>query len=135
VVGLLAGRFVFRLALANLPAAFLWAVLSGVVMLLLASLIQTLASSQRGGNMLTNVILFPLIMLGGSFFPFEAMPSWLAAAGKLTPNGWMLVQLKSLLGDTQTGAGLLVHGAAVLGVGVLLYAAVLLRLRRFGRAS
>ena len=29
---------------------------------------------------------------GGSFFPFETMPDWMASFGQLTPNGWALVQ-------------------------------------------
>jgi ABC-type multidrug transport system permease subunit len=36
-------------------------------------------------------------MLGGSFFPFEAMPDWMVAAGTSTPNGWALLRLRAIL--------------------------------------
>jgi ABC-type uncharacterized transport system permease subunit len=36
-------------------------------------------------------------MLGGAFFPFEVMPKWMAAVGRLTPNGWALERFKDLL--------------------------------------
>jgi ABC-type multidrug transport system permease subunit len=41
--------------------------------------------------------MFPLMMIGGSFFPFESMPKWMATVGSWTPNGWMLVKLKAIL--------------------------------------
>jgi ABC-type multidrug transport system permease subunit len=36
-------------------------------------------------------------MLGGTFFPFEAMPKWLAAIGQYTPNGWAVMQFKEII--------------------------------------
>ena len=36
-------------------------------------------------------------MIGGSFFPFEAMPDWMVRIGKLTPNGWALGHIKDIL--------------------------------------
>ncbi|MEJ2153076.1 MAG: hypothetical protein P8Y29_09040, partial [Gemmatimonadota bacterium] len=45
------------------------------------------------GNILTGAAIFPLAMLGGSFFPFEVMPDWLASVGRYTPNGWALTRL------------------------------------------
>ena len=41
--------------------------------------------------------MFPLLMLGGSFFPFEAMPRWMAGIGTVTPNGWLLLRLRALI--------------------------------------
>ena len=55
------------------------------------------AATQRAASVLANLIIFPLAMLGGCFFPFEWMPKWMAVAGKLTPNGWALTQFKSIL--------------------------------------
>ena len=42
-------------------------------------------------------LMFPLMMVGGSFFPFEAMPAGMAFVGRMTPNGWALEQLKRIL--------------------------------------
>jgi hypothetical protein len=38
-------------------------------------------------------VLFPLLMAGGSFFPFEALPDWIAAIGRRTPNGFVADRL------------------------------------------
>jgi ABC-type multidrug transport system permease subunit len=75
-------------------------------------------------------------MIGGSFFPFEAMPPWMAAIGAWTPNGLALLRLKALL------FGELVPGAlamAALGIGApaavaFLWSTRQLR-RRFATAS
>jgi ABC-type multidrug transport system permease subunit len=78
--------------------ALVWATLTAVVLTLLMTALQLFASSQRAGNTLTNVVLFPLLMLGGCFFPFEAMPGWMERVGRLTPNGFALTEFQWLLG-------------------------------------
>jgi ABC-type multidrug transport system permease subunit len=77
--------------------ALVWAVTAGSVFLLGMILIQLFAASQRAGSLVTNTVVFPLLMLGGSFFPFEAMPDGMAAIGRLTPNGWALLEFKWIL--------------------------------------
>jgi ABC-type Na+ efflux pump permease subunit len=133
VAGLLAGRFLFSLTLGNIPLAAIWATASGTFMLLLFTLIQLSAGSQRGGNVLATVVLFPLLMLGGAFFPFEAMPDWLARIGRLTPNGWALLQLKHILWGTIEPAVLLATAGGLLLLGLVLFLAGLARLRAFAR--
>lgn len=95
--GLLIGVTMFDLEYAHVPLALVWSVFAGTLFTLLLLLIQTFASSERVANILTTFVLFPLLMVGGSFFPFEAMPAWLARIGERTPNGWALVQLKDIL--------------------------------------
>ncbi len=135
IVAMLAGRFLFGLDLQNVPLAILWASLGGLQMLILFTLLQMLSGTQRGGNLLTTIILFPLIMMGGSFFPFEAMPTWLAAVGKFTPNGWTLVQLKAILAGNPDPTVLGITAASLLGVSMLLFALILMRLRGFARTA
>jgi ABC-type multidrug transport system permease subunit len=36
-------------------------------------------------------------MIGGSFFPFEVMPPWMASIGRWTPNGLAVTQTKALM--------------------------------------
>ncbi len=36
-------------------------------------------------------------MIGGSFFPSESMPAWMAGVGAWTPNGMALELLKDIL--------------------------------------
>ena len=58
----------------------------------------------RTADVLSTVVLFPLMMLGGSFFPFEAMQEPLRTWGQFTPNGWALMRLKEILGGDVTAA-------------------------------
>jgi ABC-type multidrug transport system permease subunit len=81
------------------------------------------ASSARGANVLSSSVGFPLLMLGGSFFPFEAMPRFLADIGRCTPNGWLLARLRAL--DEGVSEPL------QLGLGVLAVAALALVSVRF----
>ncbi len=95
--GLIYAAARFDLSWTRLPLGLAWITLSGSFLYAIMLLIQVHAKSQRGGNLLTNAILFPLSMLGGAFFPFEAMPEWMSRIGKRTPNGWTLEQFKLIL--------------------------------------
>ena len=97
LVGLTAGFSYLSISPALLPAALVWAAFSGGMLLSIFMFIQLLAPSQRAGNIIAMAFIFPLMMIGGSFFPFEAMPSWMAGVGKFTPNGWALERLKLIL--------------------------------------
>jgi ABC-type multidrug transport system permease subunit len=116
-VGLGIGYAYFRLAPAGLLAATIWATCAGCLLLAILMTVQLFAPSQRAGNILTMALIFPLMMIGGSFFPFEAMPDWMVAVGRWTPNGWSLLLLKRIiLGEAGTAElirGLLVAGGAV----------------------
>lgn len=130
VVALLVGIFGFGVAWSAVPAAILWSGFAGTVFLLLLTLIQIHASSARTAGVFTTMLLFPALMIGGSFFPFEAMPPFLARIGRLTPNGWALEQLKTILwGDVQPMA-LAAAAAALAGVAVLAFLLAAARLRR-----
>lgn len=97
LAGLLAAVAFFDVAWWRVPLALGWSVLAGTALIALLTLLQTLASSPRGGEMLSTVVVFPLMMLGGSFFPFEVMPGWMASIGQWTPNGVAVVRMKELL--------------------------------------
>jgi len=75
------------------------------------------------------VLIFPLMMIGGSFFPFEAMPDWMAAVGRLTPNGWALEHLKRIIWQMADAASLGVAFVGLLVVAVVLFVACAVRLR------
>jgi ABC-type transport system involved in cytochrome c biogenesis permease component len=87
----------FAVPFGRLPAAFVWTWLAGVSLLCYFALLQTAATSERGGQLLSMMVVFPLMMLGGSLFPFDAMPAWLASAGRWTPNGLAVVRLREML--------------------------------------
>lgn len=112
------------------PAALAWCVVSGMALLTYFLGIQSLARNQRAGALVTNLILFPAMMIGGSFFPLAAMPDWLEAIGRRLPNGMALTFFEQLLFDQPT-IGDLVGTALVLGVpAVLAFLLCVSRLRR-----
>ncbi len=129
-VGLFVGCSWHGLPLSRLPACVLWAALSGLVLQLLLLTMQSLASTRRAGSILTNVALFPLLMIGGGFLPLEALPDGMAAIGSWTPNGWAMIQLKEVLLYGRTG---LAFGGAIvvqLAIGALLFLVTHARLSR-----
>jgi ABC-type Na+ efflux pump permease subunit len=109
------GAIVFDVDAGRSLLAALWASAVGVLLTLLMSALATLARSHRASGLVTNLVLFPMLMLGGSFFPFEAMPQWIRAIGRWTPNGWGMTVLKSIL-DAQASASSLAAAAGVLAL-------------------
>lgn len=127
IVGVAAGIVLFDLSPAQAPLAVLWVAFSGCVMLIYFVLLQCFASSQRAGDMLSNIVLFPVLMLGGSFFPLEMMPDWMAEIGRWTPNGAALVRLGEIL-DAQPDFPAM--GVAALAIGIPAAIAFALATRR-----
>jgi len=74
--------------------------------------------------------MVPLAMLGGSFFPLETMPESFAKFARITPNGWMLVKLHSILAGPVPAAELARDFAVLLAAGALLFVLAKRRLRR-----
>ena len=134
LAGLVAAVFWFDLAWTRIPAALLWCAFVSGALVALITLLNLFAGTQRGAEMLSGIVTFPLMMLGGSFFPFEAMPAWMAAAGQWTPNGLGVARLKELLyGDASAPA--LVIAAAGIGIpAALAFLGSWRRLRRFASA-
>ncbi|HVX15783.1 MAG TPA: ABC transporter permease [Pirellulales bacterium] len=119
VVVLAVGMVYLDLPLTRLPLATLWSGCAGAALFLLLVGIQLYATSQRAGMVLTNCVVFPLMFLGGSFFPFDAMPNWMSMVGRHTPNGWALGRLEEILLESPTAgqiAGMLAIVLAVCGV-------------------
>ena len=118
---LLAVGFAYHgLPWSRLPVALGWLVLVGVLFYLLLAAIQVHAPSRRAGSLITQFLIFPLMMVGGSFFPVEILPGLLGKIGARTPNGYAVERLKGyLLGN---------FDAAALGVPALLFAGIALLL-------
>lgn len=133
-VGLaLAGAF-GGVPIVRLPGALAWCALCGLSLFSLFLWIQLLASSRRGAHVLALSLLFPLMMLGGSLLPLDALPHAVVRAGSFTPNGRGAIVLKHLLAG-EAGAGELARGAAlVAGVGLASFALALRRLRSLAEA-
>ncbi len=119
LLGISAGAALYGFPTVRIVPAALWAAASGLALLVLFTLLQLFATSQQAGGLLSSLVLFPLMMVGGAFFPFEAMPGWLAAIGRKLPNGWALEQFKAILGGGVTAAGLLPAAAGLLAALVI----------------
>ena len=124
--GLTVAHLLIGLPVASFPLAIFWIAASGSGLYLFMMLLQSLASTERVAGMLTNFVMLPLTMLGGSFFPLEIMPQGFAKIGRLTPNGWSVVQLQAIL----AGA---VNPAAFAGVLIFIALAWLITIRRIRR--
>jgi ABC-type Na+ efflux pump permease subunit len=122
------GAMLFGFHWADAPLAAVWLVAAGVVLTALLTLAQLFASSQRAGHLLSNTLVFPLTMIGGSFFPFEAMPAWMAAIGRKTPNGWALEQFKAILFERASAGDVALGFLALAAVFGLVFAACQARL-------
>ena len=59
-------------------SSMLWLLLAGIGFFGWFSALQMLFPSQKVASLLTLIVLFPMMMMGGSFFPLDALPEWLA---------------------------------------------------------
>ena len=84
LVLLLVGVAAFNIPLSMVPVTLLWLVFSGLVIWLLMLLFSLLMPSRKSANIVVNAAVLPMAMLGGAFFPSEAMPDWLANVGVLS---------------------------------------------------
>jgi len=86
-----------------------WLALTGPVLFAVLSVIQVLAPSRKAGGMISTLVMFPLLMAGGSFFPTETMPAFIASIAQYTPNGNVIEPLKGYLSG-EFGASVLFSG-------------------------
>jgi len=126
--GLLVAHGLMDLRVANFPAAILWIAASGCGLYLMIMLVQSAASSERVATFSTNFVTLPLVMLGGGFVPFEWMPRTLANIGEHTPNGWCVMQLRSVLAGS-------LRPIAFVGIALILTGAWLVNVRAIRRAA
>lgn len=80
-------------AWSKFPPSLVWITLSGVGLFAWFAALQMLFPSAKAANLLTSILLFPLLMMGGSFFPLDVLPDWIASIGRLSPNGFVVDRL------------------------------------------
>jgi ABC-2 type transport system permease protein len=106
------------MALAGIGFAFAWRV-----------------DSVQGFHAVMNLLLFPMWLLSGSFFPISGAPRWLAFLMRLNPLTYGLAAMRALLYGPRVNLGTGVPGlgpsvAVIAGVGVLALAADVMVMRR-----
>ncbi len=89
-VVLLIGFAYHDVAWSKFASSLVWVSLGGVGLFAWFAALQMMFPNNRAANLVTMILLFPLLMAGGSFFPLEALPDWIAAIGRLAPNGFIV---------------------------------------------
>ena len=108
IIGLVGGLtlvigFLFHgVLLSKLPSSLLWVAVSGVALFSWFAVLQMSFSSQKTASVISSMVLFPLLMAGGSFFPLAVLPGWIAVIGRASPNGFIADRLTTEV--TATGA-------------------------------
>ena len=90
---LLLGFLYHGIAFARLPSSLAWIALSGIALFAWFGVLQMLFSNQKTASVFSMMLVFPLLMAGGSFFPLAVLPGWIAAIGRVAPNGFMADRL------------------------------------------
>lgn len=88
------------IAWGRLPLSIAWVSVSGVALFAWFAALQMIFSDQRTANIVSTALLFPLLMAGGSFFPLAVMPSWIAALGRIAPNGFVADRLTMVVAES-----------------------------------
>ena len=129
IIALVAGSTLFLgflyhdIAWLHFPVSLVWLVISGVALFAWFGALQMLFSNQKTAGVVSTLLVFPLLMAGGSFFPLAVMPGWIAAIGRASPNGFMADRVTTEITAATTGAidssswGIVI-AAAVTGLGV-----------------
>ena len=118
LITLTIGFLYHDVSFARLPSSLAWIALSGIALFSWFGFLQMLAPTPHSADLVTSMLLFPLLMLGGSFFPLAALPGWLAEIGERTPNGFMTAGLTT---EITTAAGWAVDAGSwmLLAVGAI----------------
>jgi len=114
--------------LALLPLMFLLAASLGSLGILLATRIRSMEAFQ----MVTQMLMFPMVFLSGVFFPLQGLPTWMNVLVKINPVTYGIDPIRQVvLGGSSFGITLLGHTMslwenvavlAVFGVAMLLLA-------------
>ena len=122
-VTLVVGFLYHGIAWSKLPSSLVWISISGVALFSWFAALQMLFSNQKTASVISQMLVFPLLMAGGSFFPLAVMPGWIAVIGRASPNGFMADRLTTEI--TSAGAWsidlsswLIVIGGAVAGLSI-----------------
>lgn len=106
------------LALLTLPLAFV----AGVMFTAMALCVTSLSRSYESFNYYFTLLVAPMFLFSGVFFPLDRAPAWAAKLAQLLPLTHVVALSRALVRGTP-GSELVVHGAVMLLVLVVAYAA------------
>jgi ABC-type multidrug transport system permease subunit len=99
-----------------------WALVCATTFAALAILfvLALLPKSARAAQVVSNLVVMPLLMLGGGFFPSEVMPKALRVVAVHLPSGWAIERLKDVLLGRVGASGVLLPAIGIcVAVGVV----------------
>jgi len=103
LVLLIIGSTLFNVAFVNIGAVFLIILLASFSFTGIGTIISGLASEPREAMMLSNLLRFPMMFLGGVFFQVEAMPTPLPYVARAMPLTYATEALRAIqAGSTST---------------------------------
>ena len=122
-ITLVLGFLYHGIAWSHLPVSLVWISLSGVALFAWFGALQMLFSSQKTASVISSMLVFPLLMAGGSFFPLAVLPGWIATIGRASPNGFMADRLTTEITaasswSIDSASWLLVLAGAVVGLAI-----------------
>lgn len=79
--------------------------LLGTILLILIGVLISFARKPNTVNLLTNLVVFPLAILSGLWWPINIMPTWLQNIGKVMPTYQLSVIDKNILHQTTQHIG------------------------------
>jgi len=96
IVLLIIGSTLFGVVFANISAVLLVILLASFSFTGIGTIISGLASEPREAMMLSNLLRFPMMFLGGVFFPIEAMPAPLPYVARAMPLTYATEALRAI---------------------------------------
>jgi len=97
VVLLIIGNLFFGVSFANIGLVLLIIVLASFSFTGIGTIISGLASEPREAMMLSNLLRFPMMFLGGVFFPVESMPTPLPYVARAMPLTYATEGLRAVM--------------------------------------
>ncbi len=91
----------------RLPLSIAWIALSGLALYVWFGVMHLLSPNRRAASLVSSIVVFPLLMAGGSFFPLAALPDWIASIGRLTPNGFVADRLTTEITSASATTGVI----------------------------
>lgn len=129
ITGVAAAKWLAGAHILHVVQGAAWAAFSGTAFYTWMAMATVFAENARSANVFGNLVVFPLTMIGGCFFPFEMMPDGLANIGRHTPNGWAVVQFKEILFGSADASRIALTAAGLAAVSLVACAITLRRLR------
>jgi len=97
LVLLVIGNLLFGVSFANVSWVLLVIILASFSFTGIGTIISGLASEPREAMMLSNLLRFPMMFLGGVFFPVEAMPMPLPYVARVLPLTFATEGLRAVM--------------------------------------